>query len=110
MGCLTRNIVLGILIGLPILALADQVPCTLVIKDHQFQPAQLKISANTKVKIIIENQDAAPEEFESFQLNREKVITAKGKGIIFIGPLKAGAYKFFGDFHKETAQGEIIVQ
>ena len=90
--------------------LANENPYVLVIKDHKFEPAQLNIPVNTKVKICIENQDSTPEEFESFQLNREKLVTSKGKIYVFIGPLKPGAYKFFGDFHKDTAQGEFIVK
>ncbi|MBI3601778.1 MAG: cupredoxin domain-containing protein [Candidatus Omnitrophica bacterium] len=107
---LTVDIIVGILIWLPALAFASQEPYGLVIKDHKFEPARLTIPANTKVKILIENQDATPEEFESFELNREKVVTGKGKIVVFIGPLKAGTYKFFGDFHKETAQGQINVE
>lgn len=108
---LTVNLILGFLIWLPVLVLAGQEPYTLVIKDHKFEPAQLTIPANAKVKIFIENQDSTPEEFESFELNREKVVTGNGKIVIFIGPLKTGtSYKFFGDFHKDTAQGTLVVQ
>ena len=82
----------------------------ITLKDHKFSPEELVIPANTKVKIIIENQDATPEEFESYDLNREKVVTGNGKITIFIGPLKSGTYKYFGEFHKDSAQGVIIVE
>jgi hypothetical protein len=29
---------------------------------------------------------------------------------VFIGPLEAGRYPFFGDFHQETAQGVLVVK
>src|SRR3954464_10111834 len=75
---------------------------TIVIKDHKFSPTEVKIPANTKVKLIIDNQDATAEEFESKELKREKVIGPKSKGSVMIGPLKAGRYPFVGEFHEKT--------
>ena len=43
-------------------------------------------------------------------MNREKVIPAGSKGIIFIGPLHPGEYSFFGEFFPKTAQGKVIVK
>jgi len=77
------------------------------IKDHLFMPSKLDIPAGEKVKLIILNEDATAEEFESYELNREKVIMGNRKGIIFIGPLKAGVYPFFGEFNPQSAQGVI---
>ena len=91
------------------LVIAEEV-YSITIKDHQFAPAELTIPANTKIKIVVENQDATVEEFESYDLNREKVVSGNGKIILFIGPLKPGTYKYFGEFHSETAQGVIIAQ
>ena len=104
------NLFFAVLLWVPVLAVAQATDYTLVIKDHKFLPEQLRVPAGQKVKILIDNQDAAPEEFDSYALNREKVITARGKGIIFIGPLKPGTYGFTGEFHQDTAKGTIIVQ
>ena len=79
------------------------------IRNHLFQPDVLTIPANTKVKLIVYNRDPTPEEFESFELNREKVIMGGRKAIIFIGPLAPGEYRFFGEFNPHTALGKIIV-
>lgn len=81
----------------------------LTIKDHIFTPSTLAIPANVKVKIIIENKDNVAEEFDSFDLNREKVIFAGKKSTIYVGPLPAGTYEYFGEFHPNTARGKIIV-
>jgi len=82
----------------------------LTLKDHRFIPEELTIPAGEKVKLIVHNQDDTPEEFESYELNREKVVGA-GKSIkLFIGPLKAGVYNFFGEFNMQTARGRIIVE
>ncbi len=80
------------------------------IKNHLFIPAEITISENTKVKLIIHNLDPTDEEFESHELNREKVIVSGRRGIIFIGPLPVGEYPFFGEFFPKTAQGKIIVK
>jgi len=61
------------------------------------------------VKLIVYNRDPTPEEFESFELNREKVIMGGAKAVIFIGPLPPGEYPFFGEFHPNTALGKIVV-
>ncbi len=82
---------------------------TLVIADHRFQPENIAIPSGKKIRLLIENRDDTPEEFDSHDLNREKVVTAKSKATVFIGPLKPGRYKFQGEFHAETAQGVVVV-
>ncbi len=79
------------------------------IKDHLFFPATIEIPANTKVKLLIINRDSTSEEFESYDLNREKVIAGNRKAVIFVGPLSVGEYEFFGEFYPKTAQGKIVV-
>ena len=90
-------------------SLADRPEFQLALKNHLFYPAEIKIPENTKVKLIIHNQDQTPEEFDSFDLNREKVIFPEKKAVIFIGPLSPGRYEFFGEFNPNSAQGTIIV-
>ena len=80
------------------------------IRNHLFIPSELTIPANTKVKLVVYNYDTTPEEFESYELNREKVIVGNRKAIIFIGPLPVGDYPFFGEFHPESAQGKVIAE
>ena len=80
------------------------------IRNHLFQPDALIIPANTKVKLIVYNRDPTPEEFESYELNREKVIMGGRKAVIFIGPLAPGEYPFFGEFHPQTALGTVVVE
>jgi hypothetical protein len=80
------------------------------IRDHLFYPSEIVIPANTKVKLIVKNRDPTPEEFESFELNREKVIAGNSTAVIFIGPLPAGEYPFFGEFYPKTAQGKVVVE
>jgi hypothetical protein len=95
---------------LPFAANAGDDIYSLIIKDHRFQPAEITIPAGKKIKLLVENQDATPEEFESHSLNREKVIAGKSKATIYIGPLSPGRYTFEGEFNAKTAQGAIIAQ
>ncbi len=80
------------------------------IRDHLFWPSEVRMPANTKVKLLVYNRDPTSEEFESYELNREKVIMGNRKAVIFIGPLLPGVYPFFGEFNPDTAQGKVIVE
>lgn len=77
----------------------------LVIKDHRFTPEVTKVPAGQKIKLVVENQDSTPEEFESYTLNREKIVPPGGKIVVFVGPLKPGRYEYFGEFNAKTARG-----
>jgi len=81
----------------------------LIIENHVFIPAEINIPANEKVKLIIHNKDHQAEEFDSFDLNREKVIFPGKKSTIYIGPLTPGKYEYFGEYNPTSARGIIIV-
>lgn len=83
---------------------------TLIIKNHKFSPELITIPADTKVRLLVKNQDTTPEEFDSAELHREKIIQGHGQGIVFIGPLSPGNYSFMGEFHQATAKGQIVVK
>jgi len=89
---------------------ADEPEYTLVIKNHRFTPAEITVPAGKKVKLVVDNQDATPEEFESHKLNREKVIAGNSKAAIWVGPLKPGIYEFVGEYHEATAKGKLIAR
>ena len=91
-------------------AAAEPPSFRLVIVNHRFQPATLAIPANTKVRLMVENRDATPEEFESNDFDREKVILPNSSVVIFVGPLRPGQYRFFGEFNPATAQGVLRVE
>ena len=111
---LRRRVCLSVLaVALPLAwspAHAQEVEKTLVIKNHQFEPAELRVPANQKIKLVVHNQDNSAEEFESKSLKREKVIAAGTKATIVIGPLKPGKYDFFGEFNPNTAKGVVIAE
>src|SRR5438067_9526554 len=91
-------------------AYGQEAEARLTIRGHRFEPTELTVPAGKKVKLVIENLDDTAEEFESYELNREKVVAPKGQIIIYVGPLQPGRYPFFGDFHKDSAQGVLIAK
>lgn len=106
---LQRALFIGLCAALPFSSQAIET-YTITIKNHKFDPAELTIPANTKVKLLVKNDDPTPEEFESYELHREKIIRGNSKAIIFVGPLSTGRYNFFGEFNPKTAQGYINVK
>jgi plastocyanin len=114
-GTLNRKkwLQLGLAFGILALALGTasaEDDVLVVIKDHRFSPSDVKVKSNTKIKLVIRNEDVSAEEFESFSLNRERVIQAGRSITIYLPPLKPGSYEFFGDFHPDTAKGKVIAE
>ncbi len=91
-------------------ARAEGTEFTIVIKDHRFTPAELTVPAGQKIRLLVENQDPTPEEFESYQLNREKIVPGNGRIVVFVGPLKPGKYEYFGEFNMATARGWLVAK
>jgi len=83
---------------------------TLIIKAGRFHPEVLEVPANTKFRLVIRNEGPGPEEFESAELRKEKVLAAGVTSFLIFQPLKPGSYKFFGEFHPETAQGRMVAK
>ena len=81
----------------------------LVLQDHKFARATLKVPANTKFRVLVTNRNAVPSEFESSDFNREKIVLPDSTVTVFIGPLAKGTYKFFDDFHQATT-GVLVVE
>ena len=98
----------GALISLPVLAVPPEYK--IAIEDHLFIPDVIRVPANQKIRLRIANLDTTSEEFESYELNREKIIPGQTEAIIFVGPLSPGEYPFFGEFNPTTAQGKIIAE
>ena len=105
-----RKLIALLVCSFSITAFAADLEVKLVIQNHRFLPEIVNVPAGQKVKLLIENRDATPEEFESHALNREKVIPANSTGTVYIGPLAAGNYPFVGEFNEKTAKGVIVAK
>lgn len=90
---------------------AQELPSfNLVIRDGRFVPSTLEVPANTKFRLLIKNEGPGAEEFESVELRKEKVLAPGASSFLIFQPLKPGTYKFFGDFHPDTAQGRLVAK
>ena len=79
-------------------------------RQHRFVPDRIEVPAHVKFRLLVKNTDATADEFESSQLNREKLVPPGQTVTVFLGPLEPGEYKFFGDFHQDTAKGIIVAK
>ncbi len=94
---------------IPVNAL-EAVTLRISIKDHRFQPSELKVPANRPITLAVRNLDPTPEEFESRTLRVEKVVAGNSEITIQLRPLSPGRYRFYGDFNEATAQGALIAE
>lgn len=102
-------LLLSATLATPMAAHAADANFTLTIKDRKFDVAELDVPANVKFTLTVKNLDKAPSEFESGDLNREKVVVGGGTITVYLGPLTPGSYKFFDDFNP-TARGHIVAK
>ncbi|HEY2179724.1 MAG TPA: cupredoxin domain-containing protein [Caulobacteraceae bacterium] len=89
---------------------AAAAPVVLTLKNHRFTPSVVTVPAGQKVQILLVNQDAAVEEFDSHALGVEEDVTPHGRTSFSIGPLKPGDYGFMGEFHAATAEGMLTAR
>jgi high-affinity iron transporter len=82
----------------------------LEFRQHRFVPSRLDVPANVKFRLLVKNNDDTADEFESYDLNREKLVAPGQTITVFLGPLSPGEYRFFGDFHQDTAQGIMVAK
>ncbi|MDR1994738.1 cupredoxin domain-containing protein [Azonexus sp.] len=92
-------------------ALADDMPTfLLVMKDGRLFPEIIEIPANTRFRLEVRNEGPGAAEFESRELRKELVLAPGVTRKLVFRPMKPGSYKFFDEFHPETAQGRIVAK
>ena len=89
---------------------ADEFETTVVIKDHVFTPTEIKVPAGVRVILTVDNQDPTPEEFESLELQVEKIVPGGSTAKVRFGPLSAGSYVYVGEFNEKTARGVVTAE
>jgi hypothetical protein len=102
--------VLVIVFSVPVSAVASDPVQELQFRDGHFEPATLTIDANAPVKLRVKNAAANPIEFESFELNRERIVPPGQVITVFLPSLSPGTYHFFDDFHRDVPQGTLIAK
>ena len=94
----------------PRAARSDENSYVLTFKDNKIEPAELQVPAGVEFKLVVKNADQSPEEFESSDLKIEKVIAGGGEVELTIKPLDPGSYEVVGEFHEDTAKGQIVAK
>jgi len=90
---------------------ADEMPTfKLRMKNGHFFPETVEVPANTRFRLELKNEGPGATEFESIELKKEKVLAPGVTSNLVFFPLKPGSYKFFDDFHPNTAQGRIVAK
>lgn len=93
------------------LAVAEELlALKLTARNGRFYPETIEAPAGTRFKIVVTNEGPGPEEFESIELRKETVLAPGVTRAVVFAPLKPGVYRFFGEFHPDTAQGRIVVK
>jgi plastocyanin len=110
MKSVTAAALLSGLVSFATLAIADDATTLEVsIKDHKFEPAEVKAAAGSAIVFKVKNLDAAPIEFESEPLQFETVVKPNAEMLIKVKPQKPGRYVFFDDLHQDT-KGTLVVE
>jgi hypothetical protein len=97
----------GICLGRPAIA-DDPARIDVTIKGHVFSPSEIHVPVGKPTLLIVRNEDAGPEEFDSSALKVEKVIVGGTYATIRLRPLGPGRYPFMGEIHPDTAIGVVI--
>lgn len=97
------------LVAVSVPVCAQEAAYSITIRNHHFEPSTLTVKAGTKIKLTVTNAQSEAAEFESAELNREKVVPPGSSVSVYIGPLEPGSYGFFDDFHQSTT-GRIVAK
>ena len=96
--------------GLAMAAPAEDTIVELRFENRRWLPQTITVPANRPFKIKIVNASNEAIEFESFKLNREKVIGPGETVTIYLPALSPGNYDFYDDFHQDVPEGTIVAK
>jgi plastocyanin len=102
-------LLLLIALAIPRLGAAADGPLAIAVTDEGFSPAELSAPAGAAIQLAVTNQTKVAIEFESYELNRERVVQPGQTVTIYISALAPGRYAFFDDFHPDH-RGTLVVK
>jgi hypothetical protein len=88
---------------------AEDRTVALRVEESGFAPVELEVPVTGRIRLEVTNGTAVAIEFESFELNRERVIQPGQTAAVYLSGLSAGRYEFFDDFH-QTRRGVLVVK
>lgn len=89
---------------------ADMKTYEVTLDGAQFNPSELKVKAGEPFRIKVTNKNKAPAEFESSELDVEKLVPGTFDILVNVRPQEPGKYKFFDDFRKNDVIGYIVAE
>jgi hypothetical protein len=89
---------------------AQNAGINLRFENHRFQPQSLTVPLGRPLIISVINASRETIEFESFKLNRERVVGAGETINVPLPPLRPGRYDFYDDFHQDVPEGSIVAK
>jgi len=102
--------ILAALASSPLARAEDETLPVVKFYDGKFEPGELVVQANTPFRLRVVNANPEAIEFESFELNRERVVSPGSEIVVYLPALSPGSYKFFDDFHHSAGQGTITAK
>jgi hypothetical protein len=103
------SVIGGVLLALVPPVRAEDHVASLAVVETGFEPAVIEVPEATRVRLEVTNRTAAAIEFESFELNRERVVQPGQTVSVYLSGLSAGRYEFFDDFH-QARKGALVVR
>jgi Cupredoxin-like domain len=91
-------------------ARGDDTIIELRFENRRFTPQTITVPANQSLTLRITNASKEAIEFESFKLNREKVVGPGETIIVRLPALRPGSYDFYDDFHQDVPAGSIVAK
>ena len=104
-----RLLLAALLLALAVTVRAEERSVALAVAEHGFAPPEIEAAAGERLRLEVTNQTAAAIEFESFELNRERVIQPGQTAAVYVSGLDPGRYEFFDDFHHQR-RGALLVR
>ena len=89
---------------------SDSAASELRVQDGRFEPASLVVPAGQPFQLKVVNSGNSAIEFESFDLNRERVVQPGASITVYLPSLNPGTYKFFDDLHEDAGHGTLTAK
>ena len=107
---IVTGLIVLLAVAFPVGARGDDTVLELRFENHRFLPQTITVPANRPFRLKVINASKETIEFESFKLNREKVVGPGETIVVLIPALSPGSYDFYDDFHQDVPEGEILAK
>jgi len=109
---LSRLLILSVIINNHVVQASDKPSVVIEISfaKHRFLPERITVPAGVPLTVKVVNGSGERIEFESFKLNREKVVEPGQTLAVRLPALRPGSYDFFDDFHADVPEGAIVAR